>query len=55
MISKNYIDNIPEPTSSILHNSTEKNLSDLSSDYYSYGQFNNLILNSNLDNSNIIK
>lgn len=55
MISKNYIDNIPEPTSNILHDSTKKNLTNLSSDNCSYGEFNNLILNSNLDNSNMIK
>ena len=55
MINKNYIDNIPEPTSNILHDSTKKNLTSLSSDNCSYGEFNNLILNSNLDNSNMIK
>ncbi|WP_055185344.1 hypothetical protein, partial [Clostridium paraputrificum] len=55
MISKNYLDNIPEPTSNILHNSYEKNLTDLSSTKCSEGQFNNLVFNSNLDDSNIIK
>ena len=42
MISKNYLDNIPEPTSNILHNSYEKNLTDLSSTKCSEGQFNNV-------------
>lgn len=55
MISKNYIDNIPEPKSNILHNSYEKTLTNLSSDNCSAGQFNNLVLNSNLDDSNMIK
>lgn len=55
MISKNYIDHIPEPKSNILHNSYEKNLTSLSSDNCSEGQFSNLILNSNLNDSNLIK
>lgn len=55
MISKNYFDNVPEPKSNILHNSYEKNLTSLSSDNCSEGQFNNLIFNSNLDDSNMIK
>ena len=55
MISKNYIDNIPEPKSKILHNSYEKNLTNLSCDNCSEGQFNNLVLNSNLGDSNMIK
>ena len=55
MISKNYIDNIPEPKSNILHNSYDKTMTNLSSDNCSAGQFNNLVLNSNLDDSNMIK
>ena len=55
MLNKNYINNIPEPQSNILHDSSEKNITSLSYDNFFYGQFNNLVLNSNLDNSNIIK
>ncbi len=55
MIDKSYIDNMPDPKSNILHDSAQHNLSSLSSDTCSQGQFNNLILNSNLDNSNVIK
>jgi len=55
MIDKCYIDNIPDPQSNILHDSSQHNLTNLSSDTCSQNQFNNLILNSNLDDSNIIK
>lgn len=55
MISKNYINSIPEPESNIIHDSNQNNLTDLSSDNCFYEQFNNLVLNSNLDNSNMIK
>lgn len=55
MIDKNYLYNIPEPTSNILHNSYKRNLTDLSPTMCYESQFNNLILNSNLDDSNIIK
>ena len=55
MVDKSYIDNIPDPKSNILHDLTQHNLTNLSSDICSQGQFNNLILNSNLDNSQIIK
>ena len=55
MIDKSYIDNMPDPKSNILHDSTQHNLTNLSSETCSPGQFNNLILNSNLDDSNVIK
>lgn len=55
MINKTYIDNIPEPKTNILHDTSAHNLTNLSSSYCSENQFNNLVLNSNLDNSNIIK
>lgn len=55
MISKDYLDNIPTPTTNILHNNDDRNLTDLSSNIYYPGQFNNLVYNSNLDNSDIIK
>lgn len=55
MINKTYIDNMPDPKSNILHDSTQHNLTNLSSETCSPGQFNNLILNSNLDDSNVIK
>lgn len=55
MVDKNYLSNIPVPTSNILHDSTEHNLSNLSYNTYSQYEVNNLIFNSNLENSNIIK
>lgn len=55
MINKMYIDNIPEPKTNILHDSNVHNLSSLSSSYCSENQFNNLVLNSNLEDSNLIK
>lgn len=55
MISKDYLDNIPTPTTNILHDNNNYNLTDLSSNIYSPGEFNNLVYNSNLDNSDIIK
>lgn len=55
MISKNFLDSVPEPNLNILHNSYEKNLTNLSPDHCSETQFSNLLFNSNLDDSNIIK
>lgn len=55
MINKMYIDNMPEPKTNILHDNSSHNLSSLSSSYCSENQFNNLILNSNLDDANLIK
>ncbi len=55
MLNNNYINNIPEPKSNILHEPYHINLTHLSSYNCSQYQFNNLIFNSNLDNSNIIK
>lgn len=55
LINKSYIDNMPDPKSNILHDSVQHNLTNLSSEICSQGQINNLILNSNLDNLNVIK
>lgn len=55
MIRKNYFNNVPESKSNILHNSYERSLINLSSDNCSEGQFSNLVFNSNLDDSNMIK
>lgn len=55
MINKNYINNIVEPKTNILHSSTPHNLTNLLYNTYSENEFNNLVLNSNLDNYNTIK
>lgn len=57
MIDKNYINDIPAQNTNIniLHNSVESNLTNLLSNSYSENEFNNLILNSNLDNYSAIK
>ena len=55
MLNNDYIDNIPEPKSNILHEPYYVNLTNLSFDSCSQYQFSNLIFNSNLDDSNIIK
>lgn len=55
MIDKNYLQNIPDPKINILHNSIEHNLTSLSYNTHTLNEVNNLILNSNLDDSNVIK
>lgn len=55
MISKDYLVNIPTPKTNTLHDSNTSNLTDISSNMYSPGEFSNLVYNSNLENSNIIK
>lgn len=55
LLGKNYIDNIPEPKSNILHDSYKKNLTILSYDNCSQIEFSNLLFNSNLNDPNIIK
>ena len=55
MIDRNYIDTIPDSITNILHDSTELNLTNLISNCYSQNEFNNLVLNSNLENYSIIK
>ena len=55
MVDTNYINNVPGLTTNMLHISTEYNLTSILSNPYSETEFNNLILNSNLDNYIIIK
>lgn len=55
MINKEYLKNIPEPKTNILHNYTHDKLTNPATDLYSQNEFNNLVLNSNLDEPNIIK
>lgn len=55
MIDRNHINAIPDRSTNILHSSVESNLTTLLSNSYSESEFNNLILNSNLDNYCIIK
>lgn len=55
MIDKHYFNTILDPNVNILHNSAEANLTNVLFNYYSKNEFNNIILNSNLDNYNIIK
>lgn len=55
MINENYFNTIPVPKNNILHDYKEHNLTDLSNNTYSENEINNLIINSNLDNLNIIK
>jgi len=53
MINITYINAIPN--TNILHNSVKFNLTNIMSNSYSENEFNNLILNSNLDNYQNIK
>ena len=46
---------VPNPDANILHSSSESNLTNIISKYYSENEFNNIILNSNLDNYRNIK
>ena len=55
MIDRNYINNILDSTTNMLHNSAESNLTSILSNSYSENEFNNLVINSNLDNYVIIK
>jgi hypothetical protein len=55
MIDRSYFNTIQDTNINILHNSNNDNLTNILSNSYSKSEFNNLILNSNLDNSNIIK
>lgn len=55
MINKNYINNIPDPKANILHSSTHHDSTSFLFNTYSENEFNNLVLNSNLDNYNTIK
>lgn len=55
MIDRNYLGNIPDPKTNILHDSTEHNLTSLSYNNHTLNEVNNLILNSNLEDSNVIK
>lgn len=55
MMNQNRIDNIPNSNANLLHSSTYYNLTNLISNPYSENEFNNLILNSNLENYNTIK
>lgn len=55
MIDKLFLKNMPNPKSNILHSSKDYNLTDLFYNTNTLSEVNNLILNSNLENSNIIK
>ena len=55
MIIENYINNIPNSTTNILHNSIEYALTKLLYNPYSQNEFDNTILNPNLSNHSIIK
>lgn len=55
MINRNYINNIPDPKTNILHSSTHHDSTNFPFNTYSENEFNNLVLNSNLDNYNTIK
>jgi hypothetical protein len=55
MINIKYINTIPNLNTNILHNSVKFNLTNIISNSYSENEFNNLILNSNLDNYQNIK
>lgn len=55
MIDKNYLQNMPTPQSNILHDSIKHNLTNLSYNTHTLNEVNNLILNSNLEDSNVVK
>lgn len=55
MINIDYIKNIPEPKKSILHETSDQNLSNISFSSCSENECNNLLLNSNLEQFNTIK
>lgn len=55
MINKDYINNVPDPKTNILHSSTHHDSTNFLFNTYSENEFNNLVLNSNLDNYNTIK
>ena len=55
MIARHYFNTILDTNTNILHDSDEINLTNVLYNSYSKNEFNNLILNSNLDNYNIIK
>jgi len=55
MIDKNHFTTIPDSNINILHHSSDANLTNTLSTFYFKSEFDNLILNSNLDNYNIIK
>lgn len=55
MINIDYIKNIPEPKKSILHETSEQNLSNISFSSCSENECNNLLLNSNLEQFDTIK
>ena len=55
MIAINYINTPSNPDSDDLHSSSKSNLTNIISNYYSKNEFDNLILNSNLDNYRKIK
>jgi len=55
MIDRNYINTIPTPTTNILHNSVDYDLTKLLYNPYSENELNNRILNSNLSAINVVK
>lgn len=55
MINKDYLNNIPVPTTNTLHNFSAHSLTDTSTNVHSLSEFDNLVYNSNLENSNTIK
>lgn len=55
MINKDYLNNIPVPTTNTLHNFSAHSLTDTYTNVHSLSEFDNLVYNSNLENSNTIK
>ena len=55
MFNSNLIKNIPPAQSNILHNYSNKRTCEFSTSSYSNNKFDNLILNSNLEQTKIIK
>jgi len=55
MINTDYLKNIPDPKRNILHEISDKNLTNISPNSCSENEFSNLLLNSNLEQSDLIK
>lgn len=55
MINSDYLKNIPDPKKNVLHEISNQNLTTLSFNPRSENEFSNLLLNSNLEQSGVIK
>lgn len=55
MLNEQYFKNMPSPDKNILHEYTAQNLSNFSISSCNSNEFNNLLFNSNLEKSNMIK